>query len=270
MEKGRLLGKGVTAEVYEWGQDKVIKLFFDKYNFDDRVNHEANVGRIVHESGVISPAVYDTVEVDGRKGIIYERIQGSPIIEHLTTMPWNAYYYLHKTVELQRNIHKFSAKGLPTQEERFTYTIGLSSEILGDRAKKIIDYMGSLPDGESICHGDFYVNNVLVSGKKLVPIDWAGTYKGNPLGDVARTGMIICSPAVPNEIPDFVTMLSYYPKELFFWLYINEYMKRSKVSFADIDSWILPVAAAKLKDNIPGEEKWLLGIINKRLEQLNL
>lgn len=270
MERGKLLGKGKTAEVYEWGQDKVIKLFFDKYSYDDRVNHEANVGHIVYESGVNSPAVYDTVEVDGRKGIIYERIQGKPILEHLITMPWNAYYYMQKTVQLQSNIHKFSATELPTQKERFTYTIGLSSGILGNRAKQILDYMESLPDGESICHGDFYVNNILVSGKKLVPIDWAGAYKGNPLGDVARTSMIICSPALPFEIPDFVTMLSYYPKKLFFWLYINEYMKLAKVRFSDIDSWILPVAAAKLKDNIPGEEKWLLDIIDKRLEQLNL
>lgn len=269
MEKGKLLGKGTTAEVYEWGQDKIIKLFFNKYSYD-RINHEASVSRIVYESGVISPAVYDTVEVDGRKGIIYERIQGKPILEHLITMPWNSYYYLQKTVELQHNIHKFSAKDLPTQKERFTHTIGLSSEILGNRAQKIIDYMESLPDGESICHGDFYVNNILVSGKKLVPIDWAGTYKGNPLGDVARTGMIICSPAMLFEIPDVVTMLSSYPKTLFFWIYINEYIKRSKVRFADIDSWVLPVAAAKLKDHIPGEEKWLLDIINKRLEQLNL
>lgn len=270
MEKGKLIGKGVTAEVFEWGQDKIIKLFFDKYSYDDRVNHEASVGRIVYESGVISPAVYDIVEVDGRKGIIYERIQGKPILEHLITMPWNSYHYLQKTVELQRNIHNFSAKELPTQKERFTYTIGLSSGILGNRAKTIIDYMEGLPDGESICHGDFYVNNILVSGNKLVPIDWAGTYQGNPLGDVARTGMIICSPAVPNGIPDFVTTLSNYPKKLFFWLYIHEYMKLSKVRFADIDSWILPVAAAKLKDNIPGEEKWLLNMINKRFEQLNL
>jgi hypothetical protein len=26
MNKGKLLGKGMTAEVYEWGQDKVVKL----------------------------------------------------------------------------------------------------------------------------------------------------------------------------------------------------------------------------------------------------
>ena len=209
------------------------------------------------------------LKVNGRKGIIYQRIYGKSIIEHLATEPWKLYYYIQQTAVLHHNIHKFSTSGLPTQKERFTYTIRLSSYILGYKAKRILDYMESLPDGESICHGDLYFNNIIVSGEKLVPIDWNSAYMGNPLGDVARTCMIICSPAVPDGIPDAVAMLSYYPKWLAYWAYINEYMKLTKVKFEDIDAWMLPVAAAKLKDNIPGEEKWLMNIINKRLEQLN-
>lgn len=269
MKKGKLLGSGVTAEVYEWGQDKILKLYFDKYSNDDWVNYEAKVGHIVHESGIISPVVYDIVEVDGRRGIIYQRIFGKSAVECLVTEPWKLYYFVQQTANLHHNIHKFSANGLPTQKERFTYTIRLSSHILGYRAKRILDYMESLPDGESICHGDLYFNNIIVSGKKLVPIDWNGAYKGNPLGDVARTCMIICSPAMPYGVPDVVSMLSYYPKWLAYWVYINQYMKRAKVKYKDIDAWMLPVAAAKLKDNVPGEKKWLLNIINKRLEQIN-
>lgn len=34
MSKGYLIGKGMTAEVYEWEEDKVIKLYF--YCFSDK------------------------------------------------------------------------------------------------------------------------------------------------------------------------------------------------------------------------------------------
>ena len=137
------------------------------------------------------------------------------------------------------------------------------------RKEKIMKYMEGLPDGESICHGDFYLNNILVSGNKLVPIDWSSAYKGNPSGDVARTCMIICSPAVSFGVTDAAAMLSSFPKLLLCWVYLNKYMKLAGAKFNDIDAWVLPVAAAKIKDNVPGEKNWLLDIIDKRLEQLN-
>ncbi len=268
MEKGTLLGKGVTSEVYMWGQDKVLKLYFDKHITLDQINHESNIGHLVYESGIRTPAVYETVEVDGRKGIIFERIYGKTVNEQLLEEPWNLYYYIKKMVALQHKIHNFSTHGLPTQQERFSYTIKLSSHILGYRVKRILDYVESLPDGNSICHGDLYVSNIIVSGKELVPIDWNGAYKGNPLGDVARTGIMTCSPAVPKGYPDEYAMFLYYPKLTAYWFYLNEYMQLAKVSYEGIDAWLLPVAAARLKDNVPGERKWLTDIIDKRLEQL--
>ncbi len=267
MEKGKLLGSGVTAEVYEWGKDKVLKLYFNKYSNDDWVDHEAKVGYLVHESGIASPAVFDKVEIDGRHGIILQRIFGRSITEHLITEPWELYNYMKQLAVLQHNIHKISTNGLPSQKEKFTYKIRASSYILRGRLKKIIDYMESLPDGECTCHGDLHFNNIIVSGEKLVPIDWNGAYKGNPLGDVARTCMIIHPPTL-FEIPDAVSMLTYYPRLLAYQVYINEYMRLAKVKYEDIDVWMLPVAAARLKDRIPGEKRWLLDIIDKRLEQL--
>lgn len=40
------------------------------------VYHEARIGQIVAEAGVRAPAIGDTVEVDGRLDILYERITG--------------------------------------------------------------------------------------------------------------------------------------------------------------------------------------------------
>jgi len=272
MEKGKLLGRGVTAEVYEWGEDKILKLYLDKYSSDEMVNHESKIGHIVYESGIISPAVYDNVEIDGRKGIIFQRIHGESVIDNLIAEPWKLYYYIKKLAVLQYDIHKFSSDRLSTQKERFTYTIKLSSPLLGYKSKRILDYVDSLPDGNSICHGDLHFNNVIVSDNKLVPIDWNGAYNGNPLGDVARTCMLISSPFVPDGVPDGVpdieAMLFFYPKMIAYWTYAKEYLKLSGARYKDIDAWILPVAAAKLKDNIPGERKWLMDIIDTRLARL--
>lgn len=268
MEKGELLGKGMTAEVYSWGQDKVLKLFKDNYS-EEWTKYEAEIGHKIHEAGVSSPNVYEIIEIDGRKGIIFERIFGKTLTAAIFKQPWLFISFVYQMARFQYTINMQSSDSLPSQKERFTRTITRSSEILGDNVNKILDYIDRLPDRSNICHGDFYLSNIIKSGNKLVAIDWSSAYRGDPAGDVARTCLIINSPAVLPGTPDIMAVMSKFPKSLTYRAYLNEYMRLSKIKLEDIDAWILPVAASKLKDRIPGEEKWLMRIIDKRLGQLD-
>ena len=267
MEKGELLGKGMTAEVYKWGRDKVLKLYWRNYS-EEWVRYEAEIGQKVHEAGVSSPAVFEMVEIDGRKGIVLERVFGKTLTGIIIKEPWLYSRCVYQMARFQNNIHKHRTDGIPSQKEKFTRTISLSSGILGDKVKQILDYIDRLPDRDNICHGDMYLSNIINSGDKLVAIDWSSGYRGDPSGDVARTCLIINSPATLPGTPNILAAMSKFPKTLTCGAYLNEYLKVSKTRFEDIDAWILPAAAAKLKDRIPGEEKWLMKIINKRLEQL--
>lgn len=265
MDKGEFLGKGMTADVYKWGQDKVLKLY-RKNCPDEWVKHEAEIGRKLHEAGISTPEVFEIVEIEGRKGVIFERIFGKTITDIIEKEPWLFYEYVRQMALFHYKIHQHSIDGIPSQKERFTQTITMSSAILGKRVNKILDYIDSLPDGDRICHGDFYISNIIISNGKPVIIDCTSAYRGNPSGDVARTCMIINSPAVFPGIPQIAAAMAAFPKWLTYKIYLNEYLKISKAKIEDIDAWILPVAAAKLKDRIPGEEKWLMKIIDKRLK----
>jgi uncharacterized protein (TIGR02172 family) len=267
MEKGELLGKGMTAEVYKWGQDKVLKLFSGDYK-EEWIRREAEIGRRIYEAGVPSPAVFEMVDIDGRKGIIFERIPGRTVVGSLMAEPWKYMSFIRKMAHFQYEIHKRSAEGLPTQKERFRSTIMRSSELLGDRMDRILDYLDSLPVGSSICHGDFYLSNIMLTDKGMVAIDWSSGHIGDPSGDVARTCIIINSPAVPPGVPGFFSGMASFPRYMTYQAYLNEYIRVSKARTEDIDAWLLPVAAAKLRDNFPGEKKWLLGIIDERLARL--
>ncbi len=267
MEKGELLGKGMTAEVYKWGQDKVLKLFRDNYS-EEWVKFEAEIGQKVHEAGVSSPNVFETVEIDGRKGIIFERIPGKTLTGIILKQPWLYGNCLYQMARFHNSIHKHFSNSIPTQKEKFTRVISRSSEILGDKVAKILDYVDRLPDGDNICHGDMYLSNIINSNNRLVAIDWSSGYRGDPAGDVARTCLIINSAAVLPGTPDIMAAMLKFPKSLTCHTYLNEYMRLAEIEYKDIEAWILPVAAAKLKDKIPGEEKWLMKIIDKRLEQL--
>ncbi len=264
---GPLISKGRTADVYEWENNKVLKLFSKKYRID-RVMYEAQIGRAVHIAAAPAPAVYDIVDVDGSYGIQFQRIFGSSMSDHIRMEPRKTFYNAQRLARLHYKIHQCSSDELPAQNDRLSFLIEKSSRRLGEKKKSILEYLDRLPVGASICHGDLHFNNVIISDKGLVAVDWNNAYEGNPLGDVARTFLMMNSPLTQPGAPKIIIGISRFIKRFASWIYLAEYMKLANIRFDKIDEWILPIAAAKLKDKAPGDDKWLLAIINKRLRRL--
>lgn len=71
--------EGRTAQVYRWDESHVLKLYRE-WCPPDWVEYEARVARAIHAAGVASPAAGDIVEVDGRRGLIYERLEGPSML----------------------------------------------------------------------------------------------------------------------------------------------------------------------------------------------
>jgi uncharacterized protein (TIGR02172 family) len=266
MEKGPMIGRGMTAEVFEWGTDKVLKLYYERYPVS-WIEEEAKVCETVLESGIPSPKVYEIVEVQGRMGLVYERVDGHSMLKGMISSPWKIIYFSRKMAQLHYQVHRSSAINLPQQRDSITKAIHQSLTFLGDNVVAICEYLTTLPEGKSICHGDFHPDNILLASKDMRVIDWSNANCGNPLFDVARTSLLLQSPAVPPGTPFTIKMLSPVLKRIIRSAYLKEYIRLSGVRGADIDAWILPAAAARLREKVPGEEKWLLNMVHTQLHQ---
>lgn len=184
MQKREFIGRGMTAEVYSLGQDKVLKLYFDGFH-EDSIKNEAEIGCAVYEAGIPSPAVYNIVDEECRKGIIFQHIAGRSMLKLIETKPWKIIHYARQMARLHLKIHSCSIDNLPSPEEGFKHAIKDVGNILEDKGKRILDYFESLPKSSSVCHGDFHPDNILVTEKDMVAIDWNNAYSGYPLSDVA-------------------------------------------------------------------------------------
>src|SRR5205814_8949014 len=81
------LGKGYTSDVYAWGDGRVLKLFHGGLA-RDRADREYRATRAVHAAGLPAPAAYERVEIDGRCGIVFERVDGPSLFDHVRARPW--------------------------------------------------------------------------------------------------------------------------------------------------------------------------------------
>ena len=187
-ENATLLAKGATADVYAWGEGRVLKLFTERTPWHA---NEVSATRAAQEAGLPVPALIDgLIEVGQREGIIFERVDGPTMTEYLQDQPGQVEDCARQAAELQVRIHSTEVTELPPLIEILNWSIEQADPLEDATRRAVLDLLGGLPGGESLCHNDFYPNNIIVSRHRLVVIDWAIGTRCNPLADYARTWLI--------------------------------------------------------------------------------
>src|SRR3954467_11280378 len=79
---GEKIGQGAFSEAYAWAPGQVVKLF--KAGVSHLLGrHEVRMIRAMHAAGVPVPEVFGQVTLDGRFGIVMQRLDG-PTLWHLS------------------------------------------------------------------------------------------------------------------------------------------------------------------------------------------
>ena len=132
--------------------------------------------------GLPSPAVGEIIQHNNRYGLLYERLHGESMFKAFHHQPWNLIPYARRLAELQAEIHKCSLiTDLPNQKEILERKIRQASALPEGLKLKAIALLEDLPDGSSLCHGDFWPGNVLMTDRGEMIIDWIHASRGNPL-----------------------------------------------------------------------------------------
>jgi uncharacterized protein (TIGR02172 family) len=239
-----IIGRGFTADVYAWGDGRVLKLFHP--GAPDRPEREYRVTRAVHAAGLPAPAVYELVEVDGRAGIVFERVDGPSLFEYVQARPWKLWWAIRRLAELHAQIHRCVCPAeLPTQRDWLAGGIDASpdlSKVDRDAARR---QLAALPDGTAVCHGDFHPANILLTARGPVVIDWGAATRGHPLGDVACTLRLIRTASLPPWSPRPVHLLLACTRPLLHRGYLTHYLRRHAGTRREVEAWRVPVAAGR-------------------------
>ena len=116
---GNLIGQGRTAQIYAWEDSQALKLYFAGWSASS-VEQEAQVSRAVATTGLPVPATGNVVAVDGRFGILFERIAGPSMLQQFSARPWTVVHSLRVFTDLHLAMHTRTVPGLPSQREQVT------------------------------------------------------------------------------------------------------------------------------------------------------
>ena len=241
-----LVGVGRTAEIYAWGEGRVLKLFHE-WVPDHWVESERRGTTAAHEAGLPAPAVLGTETVDGRRGMVLERIDGPSLLETLRRAPWRAVWVARTLARVQAAIHarRATCRGLQTIRERLREGIQ-GSPLTPDRKAQAAAMLDRLPDGDVLCHYDLHPDNVLLTRRGPVVIDWMAAAVGHPLADVAETLLLLRVGGGPGKLEALL-------RALLRTSYLQRYLRLTGASRTALNGWELPVGAARLSERIEVE-----------------
>ena len=259
MQRGPRLASGQTAEIFAWGDNRILKLFLD-WCSAAMVERELQAARAIVGVGLAVPKVEGIIEVDGRRGIVYERIDGPSMLKTLTARPWTIIRLARLLADLHAAMHTRRILALPSQREHLQRKIRNVEALSPATKEAALKVLARLPDDSAVCHGDFHPDNILMSPRGPIVIDWMDATRGSPLADVARTSLLLQIGA-PLGMSVPIRLMIESLRSVFHQTYLRRYMPLLSVSREQIAAWRAPVAAARLDDGIREEESRLVAIV---------
>ena len=263
------VGAGRTATIFRYGQKQVVKLF--KPTFPRKaIDEEFQIGLALNHCVLDIPQTYEIVDLNNDKGIILDYISGSPMLNNLAKKPWMVFIYSKLMARLHFQMHTTSIsqnQSIPLLKESLSDKISRVSLLSQEEKELVLSHLSTLKNGSSICHGDFHPDNIIISKDRLVTVDWITATIGNPLADVARTWLLLTMGTLPENKTTVEIFLAKNLRDLFCHRYIREYQKLSNFVLREFEEWKLPVAAARLIENVSAfENEKLLGFIRTELK----
>jgi Ser/Thr protein kinase RdoA (MazF antagonist) len=194
---GEKLGAGAYADVHAWAPGQVVKLF--KTGFPRRhAWWEARMTRAVSTAGAPAPQVFDEVTLEGRFGVVLERLDGPTLLQLSRSGAMRHEETGAILARLARSVHQTSAPpDVLTLSDSMAGGLRLSDGTLPEQiATGILALIERLTPGDGLCHGDLHPDNVIMTAEGPRLIDWGGATRAPAWLDLACCHVILAELAV--------------------------------------------------------------------------
>ena len=198
---GEKIGEGAYADVYSWAPGQVLKLF--KAGFLRRHSWwEARMTRAAFAAGAPAPEVFDEVTVEGRFGVVLQRLDGPTLLQLSRSGAMTPEQTGVTLATLALSVHRTAPPPeVLSLRDTMAGSSRLSSMLPKHVATGILALIERLTPADGLCQGDFHPGNMIMTtdGPRLV--DWGGATRAPPGLDLAISHFLL-SEVTPEKVPD--------------------------------------------------------------------
>lgn len=245
-----LVATGRTADVFDVGPGRVVKL--DRPEWNGLSHYEAGIVRAAHDAGLPVPEVFETVVIEGRHGVVPERLDG-PTLSDVIAASCDLEKLAAQFVELYCRLHEVDLSGLPALVTRLRDELrrsGLSADLRAELDELLTELASGVND--QLCHFDLHPGNIIVTSSRWVVIDWLTAAAGPPAADFARSLLL----RADSTEPGMASFLAYVRQDG---------KRRRSIDEHDLGSWTRVVAGARLAEGFDGSyAAWLTAVASRQ------
>ena len=261
-----LIARGREAEVFDVGDGAVLKLYLDASNTSG-ATREACVLSVLRRTGLSVPEVIAETVLDGRPGLVLERVAGPDMLTTLCRRPWLVLRAGPALARAQIAVNDVPAPSqLPSMKARLRDRITQSSHLNDAERAQVLRILEAQTDGDQLCHGDLHLENLLGAVARPYVIDWSNAAVGPPAADVARSLVILQFGEAPPDVPVIVRRLAPTLRGLVVSRYLSRYRSMRPSYLQGLHEWKIIQAAARLGETTQSESSlirtWLTGVRN--------
>lgn len=246
MNLDRIIAVRNEKTIYRDG-DACLKVFSPRTPFSGVLAEALRQERAL-ECGLRVPPVRSVGRLDGRPVIVTDYIKGESLSRKIETGEITRHDAVLMLAKIANEIHE---KKLPPlmrfseKAERKIESAGFPASV----CRALLSTLSSLPDGDSLCHGDTVPANILITpGGEPYILDWSHATEGDPAADIAATCLhfsVTAHPALSEEYADAAC---------------RDSEERRRVTL-----WLPVVAAARYTHAMAEERPALLSLISSAL-----
>jgi len=230
-----------TAKTIYRDGNKVIKVLSEEYPAPDIFSEALNLAA-VGETALKVPRLVEVTKINGKWAIVWEYVEGTTLDRLMEKNKDKEQQYLERFVDIQIDMHRYSATRLPLLAEKMERKIKASG--LDATARyELLGRLAGMPKHTKLCHGDFNPSNIVITEKdEAYVIDWSHAAQGNASADAAQTYLLFW-------LAGNITLA-----ENYLWLFCE----KSDTAKQYVEKWLSIVAGSQLPKAKPEEREFLL------------
>ena len=177
------IAKGANGAVYRYDDETIVKTYFAKDALPE-IKQERENARRAFVLGINTAIPYGIVRVNDGYGTVTELLNATSVTKLIRSntedLSVPAKYY----IDMLKSIHEIEAEEgeLPDMKETaLSWADFVASHLPKDQADKLRKLIEEVPKQNTLMHGDYHTNNVMVQNGEPLLIDMDTLCMGHPI-----------------------------------------------------------------------------------------